>query len=211
MAHTRHTVSSRPVFLLAFAGFFMILLFLNVNIQAQEPYVDFYGESLGINNIGMAVLGGWALANISVGTYGWIKQTGQRAYFHQMNLFWNTVNLSIAGIALYSNLSSDFGLLSAEEMLAKQLKTQRIFLINAGLDVGYVATGFILKHLADRYPKNELRLIGYGNSVIMQGTFLFVFDMVMYLIQRNHRMGFLDQIAFSPLQNAWGVALTVNL
>ena len=211
MEHVRHNFSERRIILMGFAGLFMLSLLLPVNLQAQEHYVEFYGKSLEMNNRGMAVLGSWALANISVGTYGWIKQTGQRAYFHQMNLFWNTVNLSIAGIALYSNLSTDFDLLSAEEMLEKQLKTQRIFLINAGLDVGYVATGFILKHLADRYPNNELRLIGYGNSVIMQGTFLFVFDTVLYLIQRNHRMGFLDQIAFSPLQDAWGVALTVNL
>ncbi len=61
-----------------------------------------------MNNIGMGILGGWALANITIGAYGWSQQSGQESYFHQMNLFWNTVNLGIAGFALYSNLTSDY-------------------------------------------------------------------------------------------------------
>ncbi len=60
-----------------------------------------------------------------------------------MNLFWNTINLTIAGFALYSNLTSDYGLLSGNKLLEMQAKSQRIFLINGALDVGYIATGFI--------------------------------------------------------------------
>jgi hypothetical protein len=192
-------------------GFLILFLALPAQVQGQEAYAEYYGESLRINNIGMAVLGTWALANISIGAYGWSQYSGQRSYFHQMNLFWNTVNLSIAGFALYSNLSSDYSLLPGSELLEKQLKTQRLYLINAALDVGYVATGFLLKHLATKYPKNELRLRGYGNSVILQGSFLFVFDLVMYGILRSQRMDFLQQISLAPMQEAWGLALTVHL
>ena len=156
----------------------------------------------------MAVLGGWALTNISVGAYGWSKYNGQRAYFHQMNMFWNVVNLSIAGVALYSNLSTEYSMLSDSELLDRQLKNQRLFLINGGLDVLYMGTGFLLKYLAPKYPKNEDRLLGYGNSVILQGAFLFVFDLVMYGLQRGHRLAFLDQLSFAPMQEAWGLALT---
>ncbi|MDF1576280.1 MAG: hypothetical protein P1P86_13915 [Bacteroidales bacterium] len=161
-----------------------------------------------MNNIGMTVLGSWALANISVGAFGWSQQSGQRLYFHQMNLFWNTVNLSIAGLALYSQLTADYMLLSGEELLEKQFKTQRLYLINGALDVGYMTTGFFLKHLATKYPKNELRLRGYGNSVILQGSFLVVFDLVMYGLLRSQRADFLQQLSFSPMQDAWGLALT---
>jgi hypothetical protein len=186
----------------------LLLVIWSLSAQGQDSYEDAYGQSLKINNYGMAVLGGWALANISVGAYGWNKYSGQQAYFHQMNLFWNTVNLSIAGIALYSNLSADYSLLSGTELLEKQGKIQRLYLINAGLDVAYMGTGFLLKHLASRYPKNEERLLGYGNSVILQGAFLFVFDLVMYGLQRGHRMAFLDQLSFAPMQEAWGLAFT---
>lgn len=191
-------------------GLILLFLILAVPVFGQDSYVDYYGKSLRINNIGMSVLGGWALANISVGAYGWSQQSGQRAYFHQMNLFWNTVNLTIAGVALYSNLTDDYALLSGNELLEKQLKIQRLYLINGALDVGYIATGFLLKYLAPRYPKNELRLRGYGNSVILQGSFLFVFDLIMYGLQRSHRTDFLQQLSFSPLPDAWGLALSLH-
>lgn len=194
-------ILSISAFLLAFSG----------GLQAQDGYAGYYPKSLKINTYGMAVLGGWALTNISVGAYGWSTYSGQRAYFHQMNLFWNVVNLSIAGVALYSNLSTEYSMFSDGELLDKQLKNQRLFLINGGLDVLYVGTGFLLKYLAPKYPKNEDRLLGYGNSVILQGAFLFVFDLVMYGLQRSHRLAFLDQLSFAPMQEAWGLALTFQL
>jgi hypothetical protein len=191
-----------------FFGITLVLLLTSHTVQGQDAYVDDYGQSLKINTYGMAVLGGWALTNMSVGAYGWSNNNGQRAYFHQMNLFWNVVNLSIAGIALYSTLSSDYSLLSGSELFEKQLKNQRLYLINGGLDVLYMGTGFLLRYLAPNYPKNENRLRGYGNSVILQGAFLFVFDLVMYGLQRGHRMAFLDQLSLAPMQDAWGMALT---
>jgi hypothetical protein len=191
-------------------GLVLAGLFLPVVLQAQDSYSNYYAQSLRINNAGMAVLGSWALANISIGAYGWSQYTGQQAYFHQMNLFWNTVNLTIAGLALYSNLTGDYELLSAQELLDKQLKSQRLYLINGALDVGYIAAGFILKHLAPKYPKNQSRLAGYGNSVILQGSFLLVFDLVMYGFQRSHRLDFLNQLALTPVQDGWAVALTLN-
>ena len=192
-------------------GILLLFLALPAQVQGQAAYAEYFGESLRINNIGMVVLGSWALANITTGAYGWSQYSGQRSYFHQMNLFWNTVNLSIAGFALYSTLSSDYSLLAGSEMLEKQWKTQRFYLINAALDVGYVATGFLLKHLATKYPKNEFRLRGYGNSVILQGSFLFVFDLVMYGILRSFRSDFLQQVSLAPMQDAWGLSLTLSL
>ena len=192
----------------AVIGMSLCLLLIPGTVQGQTEYVEYYGQSLRINNMGMAVLGSWALANITIGAYGWSQNTGQRAYFHQMNLFWNTVNLTIAGIALYSNLTADYAQLPGEELLEKQFRTQRLYLINAAVDVGYVSAGFLLKHLATKYPKNELRLRGYGNSVILQGSFLFVFDLVMYGLLNNRRADFLQQVSLSPMQDAYGLALT---
>ena len=191
-------------------GIVLVLLLLPSTLHAQGSYADFYRESLRINNIGMAILGTWALTNISIGAYGWNQQTGQRAYFHQMNLFWNTVNLTIAGFALYGNLTSDYGLLTGSELLEKQLKAQHLYLINGALDVGYIAAGSLLRYIAPRYPKNELRLSGYGNSVILQGSFLLLFDLVFYGLQRSHRTGFLDQLSVVPMHDAWGMILSFH-
>jgi hypothetical protein len=161
---------------------------------------DFYTTSTKINTTGMYVLGGWAVANIAGGAVGWANSTGSAKYFHQMNLFWNTVNLGIAGFALYNNLTDDISLLSSDEMLLKHRKTENLYLINAGLDVVYIGTGFLLKHLSVSNLNKQDLLKGYGNSIVLQGGFLMIFDLIMWGIQRNHRLDFLNGAEFSFIQ-----------
>lgn len=189
-----------------------VLMFLTFGslVWGQTNEISFYEQSLHINNTGMVVLGSWALANISLGGLGWVRYNGQKKYFHQMNLFWNTVNLSIAGIALYSSLNAEFEMWSADELLNRQLRNQRIFLINAGLDIVYMGAGLLLKNITSRYPNQKERLIGYGNSVLLQGAFLFGFDLIMFGVQRSHRNQFLEQIVIGPAQEAWGIAISVH-
>lgn len=188
-----------------------ILLGSGIRLQGQDPSTAFYQRSLQINTAGMMVLGSWALVNISTGAFGWKNGQGSRLYFHQMNLLWNSVNLAIAGVALYGNMTADYSRWTSAEILARQLKTQHLYLINAALDVGYVGAGFLLGRLAPRYPKNEARLTGYGNSVMLQGTFLLLFDLVMFGLQRNQRLLFLEQATISPLRDAWGLTLAFHL
>jgi len=190
------------------AGIFMVAGSLAV--EGQDQAADFYEKTLRINNAGMAVLGTWAVANITVGGIGWNRYEGQQKYFHQMNLMWNTVNLAIAGISLYSNLHTDPSLFTAEEVLDRQLKSQRLFLINAGLDVAYMGTGLLLRSLSDRSAKHQQRLMGYGNSVILQGAFLFVFDLAIFGIQYSHRMNWIDQLSLAPMHGAWGVTACLS-
>lgn len=145
----------------------------------------------------MYVLGSWAILNLATGAYGWSQTTGDTKYFHQMNFFWNTVNISIAGIALYSNYTTDLTLLSNEELLNEQMKTERLLLINSGLDVLYIGTGFLLKGLSDRNAGRADLLKGYGNSLILQGGFLLVFDLILYGILRTQRINFLEGMSLS--------------
>ncbi|MDZ7633582.1 MAG: hypothetical protein U5L72_03705 [Bacteroidales bacterium] len=121
---------------------------LSTPLQAQGDYQSFYTGSLRINNTGMYILGSWAMANIAAGAYGWATATGEMKYFGQMNLFWNVVNLSIAGFALYGNYSTDFSIMGGQELLARHLKTENILLINSALDVGYIGAGFLMRHLS---------------------------------------------------------------
>lgn len=183
---------------------FLTLLFVMVAVSlvfSQEIGPgDFHATSNKINTTGMYVLGGWAIANIAGGAVGWANSTGSAKYFHQMNLFWNTVNLGIAGFALYSNLTNDFSMLSSDEMLLKHTKTENLYLINAGLDVVYIGTGFLLKHLSVNNLNKQDLLKGYGNSIILQGGFLMIFDLIMWGIQRNHRLDFLNGAEFSFIQ-----------
>ena len=196
-------------------GFILVLiLVISASFaEAQNNYPSFYEKSMSINNTGMFVLGSWAIANIAIGAYGWANKSGQSKYFHQMNLFWNTVNLSIAGFALYSNFSGDISSMTASEMMSEHSKVERLYLINAGLDVLYVGTGFLLKHLAENNSKRHDLLKGYGNSVILQGSFLFVFDLIMYGIQHIRKMSFTENLSLftSPDMSSIQLGLSVPL
>ncbi|WP_372950386.1 DUF6992 family protein [Mariniphaga sp.] len=191
------------------SGIFSILIFSAAH--GQGDYKTFYERSLKTNNTGMYILGSWAVANMVAGGWGWSQTTGQTKYFHQMNFFWNTVNLSIAGIALYSNLNASFSDFSTMEIMEKHTKTENLYLINAGLDVLYIGTGFLLKHLATKKPNRHDLLKGYGNSVILQGSFLFIFDLVLWKIQYDHRLNFIQNLSFNYLPEMSGFQLALTI
>ncbi|MCF8358158.1 MAG: hypothetical protein K9H26_05320 [Prolixibacteraceae bacterium] len=191
----------------------VILFFVSVALtaSAQGNHVDFVEKSLKTNNTGMMVLGGWALANMAYGAYGWANFDGQQKYFNQMNFFWNTVNLSIAGIALYNNFSTDYSLVSTEDILSNHLKTERILLINSALDVGYIGTGFLLRYLGTKSDKRTELLRGYGNSLILQGSFLLVFDLAFYAVMHSISVQYNSQVSFSISPRFYGLNLAFRL
>lgn len=182
-----------------------LLLFMAIEVFSQISPENFAQKSLSTQNTGMLILGGWAAANLIVGGYGWSKTTGQEKYFHQMNFMWNLVNLSIAGFALYSNAHTSIETLSISEVVTKHLKTEKVLLINAALDVGYVGTGFLLRHYSTKSDKFNSLLKGYGNSLILQGVFLLVFDLSLYGVLHSQRIEFLG---VTPTLN--GLALTAK-
>ena len=163
----------------------------------ENVYAEFYEKSMVNNNTGMYVLGGWAVANMVIGGAGWYKNTGSSRYFNQMNVFWNTVNLSIAGFALYKNFTTGAENLTPELLMQNHLKTENLYLINAGLDVLYIGTGFFLNSRARKSINNYDLLKGYGNAVILQGSFLLIFDLVMWAVQQQHRLNFLTDLSLS--------------
>lgn len=128
----------------------------------------------------MWTLGGWAAANFVVGGIGWARGSGSNKYFHQGNVLWNTVNAGIAGFALYSLYNADPGSLGLFESIKEHYGLEKTLLFNAGLDVGYMAAGLYLRERSKTSTKNQNMLKGYGNALLLQGAFLFVFDLVLY-------------------------------
>jgi len=115
---------------------------------------------------GMGTLNGWALANITTGTLMSIQaEDPQPVAFHQMNAGWNTVNLALATT----------GLILDRPVEPKKLA--RLFWINTALDVGYMAGGLAMRQRGLRLDQPEL--VGWGDAILLQGGFLFVFDGVM--------------------------------
>ena len=152
-------------------------------LHAQNDTFDaqFYAQkSHDLQKKGMIFLGSWAVLNILSGSAGYLLSENDTKYFHQMNAGWNLVNLGIAGIALHGISQMDVSSLSYSESLTELQNLDKILLFNAGLDVGYMATGAWLWERGLR--KNSQRLEGYGKSLVLQGGFLFAFDLVLYLI-----------------------------
>ncbi len=81
----------------------------------------------------------------------------------------------------------DCSALSVADALARQLKTEKILLINAGLDAAYIGSGFLLRHLSSKSETRSDLLKGYGNSLILQGAFLMVFDLTFWQVLGHHR------------------------
>ena len=169
-------------------------------LYAQDGLPSFNADRLGINKNGMLVLGSWALVNMATSPVFASRSSGTEKAFHQMNGYWNTVNLVIASFGYYAAVSGDTGL-TLMETLKEQQRMEKILLFNTALDLGYITGGFLLKERSRAAEKHKDRLKGFGNSLILQGGFLFVFDLTLYLIHQNHSEALftlVDHLAFSP-------------
>lgn len=189
-----------------FALTFLVLMLQNAYPRTDD-WVEFDSNRHQINTYAMITLGSWAVGNMAVN--GALYRSGERdrKYFYQMNIAWNAVNLAIAGFGLYGALNPDTTL-TLFESVQQQSTIEKILLFNAGLDVGYIMTGFYLKERGNNSLKHHGRLKGYGNSLVLQGGFLFLFDLTVYFIQAgNHGLmkKLLDQVRLAP--GSIGIAL----
>ncbi|GAB3643611.1 DUF6992 family protein [Spirosoma arcticum] len=134
--------------------------------------------------LGLA-LGGYALATIAVGSIAAKQSTGEARYFHRMNVYWNLFNLGIAGAGLLGSRKRNADGETLGEAIKQHQNMKQVLLFNAGLDVAYVVGGAYLRERAGNKPDKADQLRGYGKSVMVQGGFLFAFDVVNYFIFKN--------------------------
>ncbi|MEM7370400.1 MAG: hypothetical protein AAF587_17455 [Bacteroidota bacterium] len=164
---------------------FLFLLFFGAFqvIQAQDSLLlELNTNRLQLNKINMYVLGGWAVGNIALGGVMRSQTTGTNKYFHEMNMFWNLVNLGLAGGGLYAAYTTDPAALDMWESIQQQDKLERILLFNLALNFTYLtAGGYLIERSKNANNKPE-RLKGYGQSLILQGGFLLLFDATQYLM-----------------------------
>jgi hypothetical protein len=134
----------------------------------------------------MLILGGWALGNMAVSGILLGNTEGVTKGYHQMNIGWNAVNLTIAGFGYLAALKSNTASFDLFGTVDEHYKIQKIFLFNAGLDVGYMAAGAWLTERSKTTLKNPEQMLGFGQAIIVNGAFLFVFDLANYFIQSGH-------------------------
>lgn len=172
-------------------------LLLTVNTEASAASADSLQDSINatrttINTTAMFTLGAWALGNMTVnGTLLALQanhmpsERGSAYYFQQMNVLWNVVNLGLAAGGLYGSLTEPAHGLSLFETVEKQASIERILLLNAGLDAAYMAAGAWMLERSKTTPDQAALWQGYGQSLVLQGAFLLVFDIAVYAIQHS--------------------------
>ena len=140
----------------------MVSLLLSVALATDAP-------ELRVERRATAVLGGVAVGNLATGTAGWFTAEDPTwKAFHGTNAAWNTVNLGLAAAGTVSLARRPEE--SLAERQARGERLHRVLAINAGLDVGYMATGAALWGVGARDDRADLT--GMGSSLVFQGAFL---------------------------------------
>ena len=159
------------------------------------------------NKIGMIVLGSWAIAHIGTGVSLRGSSEGSMRHFHEMNIYWNLVNLGLAGVGVYAAVSGEAEGLSLAESMNEQQKMEKILLFNAGLDIGYILGGLYMIERSKR--SDSQRLKGFGQSVVLQGAFLFIFDLGFFIVQNQQAKPIYELLSHLSLSES-GVGLRLN-
>ncbi|GAB3804319.1 hypothetical protein GCM10028819_35660 [Spirosoma humi] len=154
-------------------------------------------------------LGSFALANIAVGAVAAGQTSGETQYFHKMNVYWNLVNLGLAGAGLLGGRKKQVDAETLADAVRRHENMKQILLVNAGLDVAYVLGGAYLRERAVSRPVNADQLRGYGASIMAQGGFLLAFDLVNYFIAKN-RGDKQERLLLSASSTGLGVVLPIR-
>lgn len=190
---------------------FLVSCILFSLLSTAQPLEQFNKERIQTDKNLMIGLGSWATTNFIVSGVGWATvPSGEARYFHQMNVMWNTVNIGLA-VPGYLKAKKANSSVSFAETIRTQHQTEKIFLINSGLDIGYMAGGLLLRSEAKNNISKQDQFNGYGNSMLMQGGFLFVFDLTAYIIHNRHSKKSLDNLMNSVELSSSGLGLQWNI
>jgi hypothetical protein len=158
---------------------------------------------------GLKVLGGWALANIGSSAYFYSQTKGVDKSFHQMNMMWNGVNVVIVAASLLPKQRNDLNL---TKTLNWQSNTEATYIASVALDLVYSTAGLYLTERAKNDFGQHDKFQGWGNALIYNGGFLFLFDTSMFIVhKRNGKklIKMMDKLNVSA--GGAGVKLTLHL
>ncbi|MFM6926427.1 MAG: DUF6992 family protein [Ferruginibacter sp.] len=191
----------------------LLLCFTAFSLSAfsqKTDFVKFEKERVRYSKNAMITLAGWSVANIVGSGIATDTRNKEMRYFHQMNVMWGGINLAIAGLGYWGANREKINNPVLADVLKHQNKLEKTYLVNLGLDVVYVGSGLLMNKTSDN-QKNPEKFKGYGNSIMMQGGFLLLYDAIMYSIHHKHGKqlkGFGDKVMLNAGPGA--VSLTYN-
>jgi hypothetical protein len=156
-----------------------------IAFSQKNDLLKFEKERTRIQKNSMIALAGWSAANIIVSGIATDTRNKEMRYFHQMNVMWGGINLAIAGLGYWGASKEKINNPVLAEVLKHQNRIEKTYLINAGLDVVYVGAGLLMNKTSYNQKSPE-KFRGYGNSIMLQGGFLLIYDAILYAIHKNH-------------------------
>jgi hypothetical protein len=154
-------------------------------------------ERLHTQQVGMGVLGAWAVANLGVGVVGAVLAKDERTrWFYLGNASWNLVNLGLAIVGLASDWRTDPASFDGASSLRASTSTVTVYGVNAGLDVAYLAAGAFLWQRG--LGVQDERMVGMGQALLVQGAFLLAFDVVMAVLHSALSARLFDGVVITP-------------
>jgi hypothetical protein len=115
-----------------------------------------------------------------VGAVGWaVADDPEWQAFHQMSIGWNVINMSLAIPGLVGGLRTKPGEFNLGQSLKEGNGARISFAFNTGLDVGWIFTGVWFLERGIRTDNAQFK--GFGRSMILQGGFLLLFDLAMWI------------------------------
>ena len=164
-------------------------LFILANAVGQKNFNDSIADSRNhITETAMLTLGGWAAANIATGFIIAGQTQGETKYVWQMNAYWNLVNGGLAVMGYIRARQARSRKYGFSENESEQLSIEKLYALNLGLDLAYIATGFFLheKGVNESNLKSHDQLMGYGTSLVIQGGFLLLMDGVVLSLHHKN-------------------------
>lgn len=161
--------------------------FENSSAQTKAAFDNYNKRNKNSQRAMHITLGSWAVANFATSLALMDNHNAPyNKYFYHMNIYWNVVNTTIAGFGLAHVYRKDFNNYDLLTLSNGQEKLEKMMLMNACLDVGYIVTGSLLDYYSYKVPKNPDLLDGYGKSMVFQGAFLLLFDTSFYFIYKSN-------------------------
>lgn len=178
--------------------------------NAQITLYDSVNQRLGkISKNGLLILSGWSVASITSGIIRQNNSRGGERYFHKTNIIWGSVNIGIAQFSYWGIRKNGAKKYTVAQTFRRTETTEKIFLFNTALDLAYITYGLYCRERSQRFlGRKRDQLFGTGNSFLVQGSFLALFDGVLYVLHnknRNRLDARLQNLSFTTTQNGLGL------